>query len=176
MLLGGGNDGPWRRLRLAAALRRAALCAIAVLALPGDASGVVNPHDTTKPRFCLNCHTEDIYAKDCDENEGYCLLGGSVDGICMICHLREDCCTPGKEHLPKLHIGQRTHPSDVQVREIPRAYYPRTLPIHNGRITCRTCHRHVRDPENGYKMLRLVTITAKGVDWAVLCQDCHKDR
>lgn len=134
-----------------------------------------NPHDTSKPKFCLNCHTEEIYARNCSENEGYCLLAGSVDGLCLTCHIKEQCCRPGLQHLPKIHLGMKSHPSNLETREIPRAYFPKTLPIHQGRITCRTCHLHVRENPGGYKMLRLVKVTREGVDWTILCRDCHKD-
>jgi hypothetical protein len=149
---------------------------IAPLVMLSEASGIEDPHDTAKPKYCLNCHTEEIYTKICNETEGYCLLGGSVDGICLICHIKEDCCKPGLEHLPKLHLGLRGHPSDVEIRAIPRDHYPKTLPIHHGRITCNTCHLHTREATGGYKMLRLVKITSQGVDWSVLCKDCHGDR
>lgn len=147
-----------------------------LLVVRGNASGIVNPHDSAKPKFCLNCHTEEIYTKNCNENEGYCLLAGSVDGLCLICHLKEDCCKPGLTHLPKIYLGQRSHPTDIDVRDIPRDYYPKTLPIHQGRITCRTCHLHVQEKPGGYKMLRMVKITGEKADWSVLCRDCHQDR
>lgn len=173
----GGVARTWRRLRWGMALTRAGFFVLSVLVLRGDgAAGIVNPHDTARPKYCLNCHTEEIYSKNCGEAEGYCLLAGSVDGICLTCHLKEDCCKVGLEHLPKLHLGQMRHPSDREIREIPRAYYPRTLPIHHGRITCRTCHLHTRERPGGYKMLRLVKVSGQAVDWSVLCRDCHKDR
>jgi hypothetical protein len=99
-----------------------------------------------------------------------------VDGLCLTCHIREECCKPGLTHVPKLYLGMFSHKSDVEAAKVPEAYYPKTLPIHHGRITCRTCPLHVREAPNGYKMLRLVTITSKGVDWTILCRDCHKDR
>jgi nitrate/TMAO reductase-like tetraheme cytochrome c subunit len=137
---------------------------------------VVDPHDTAQPKFCLNCHTEDVYAKNCNENEGYCLLAGSVDGLCLTCHIKEECCKPGLEHYKKLHLGMRNHPTDVAGSDIPSAYRPSTLPLQQGRITCRTCHLHTRAATGDYKMLRLVKKTNQGVDWTVLCHDCHKDR
>ncbi len=172
---GGVSGSRWRDLR-GIVLQRIVLCAFLVPLLCSEASGIVNPHDTTKPKYCLNCHTEEIYTQNCEDDAGYCLLGGSVDGICLTCHLKEDCCRPGREHLPSIYLGLKSHPTDVEVRDLPSAYYPKTLPIHRGRITCRTCHRHARERSGGYKMLRLVKITDRGVDWSVLCQDCHKDR
>ena len=158
-----------------AALRRVALCAAAVLAMFSDAFGMASPHDSDKPKFCLNCHTEEIYTKNCNENEGYCLLAGSVDGLCLTCHLKEDCCKPGLEHLPRLYLGKHSHPTDIEARDIPRADFPKTLPLFQGRITCRTCHLHTAGKPDDYKMLRLVKISGKGVDWSVLCLDCHQD-
>jgi len=154
----------------------AVFCVVAVLVKYCGAAEIVNPHDMAKPKLCLNCHTEEIYAKNCNESEGYCLLGGSVEGICLTCHIKEECCKPGLEHLKKLHLGERSHQTDVETSRIPQAYYPRTLPVHHGRITCRTCHFHVQAKEGGYKMLRLVKITDQKADWTALCQDCHKNR
>ena len=166
----------WRRARPGARPGWTVVAALLLLAARAGAAEIVSPHNTDTPKVCLNCHTEEIYAKICDEIEGYCLLAGSVDGLCLTCHIKEECCKPGLQHLPKLHIGLRNHPTDVRTREIPPAYLPRTLPIHNGRVTCRTCHLHKRESVGGYKMLRLVRITERGVDWDSLCQDCHKDR
>ena len=171
-----GVIGKWRRVAMLAALMAALPCACSLLVEHADAAEIVNPHDTSKPKFCLNCHTEEIYAKNCNEPEGYCLLAGSVDGLCLTCHIKEECCKPGLTHLPKIHLGMKNHPSNVEASDIPSAYYPKTLPLHQGRITCRTCHLHVREKPDGYKMLRLVDITSKGVDWTVLCHDCHKGR
>src|SRR5512140_3107216 len=104
-------SGWWRVFRRGAAVRAAAWLALAVLTVPGAALGIVNPHDTTKPKYCLNCHTEEIYAKDCNESEGWCLLGGSVDTLCLTCHVKEECCKPGLSHLPKLYLGLHSHPT-----------------------------------------------------------------
>jgi nitrate/TMAO reductase-like tetraheme cytochrome c subunit len=168
--------GPRRRRRWTASFAWAAFLAVSTLAVRGDGAEMVNPHLTPRPKFCLNCHTEEIFTRPCGENEGYCLLAGSVDALCLTCHVKEDCCRVGQEHLPKLYLGQRTHPSDVEPGEIPRAYAPKTLPIHRGRITCRTCHLHTQEGTDGYKMLRIVKAGEHGVDWSVLCKDCHKDR
>jgi len=171
-----GVFGSLRRFPRQAAFTAAVFCACTVFARYSAAVEIVNPHDTSKPKFCLNCHTEEIYTRNCNENEGYCLLGGSVEGLCLTCHIREECCKPGLAHLPKIYLGMRSHPSNVETRDIPSAFYPKTLPIHQGRITCRTCHLHTREKTGGYKMLRLVKITSQGVDWTGLCQDCHKSR
>ena len=152
------------------------IAAFFLLAAHADAAEVSSPHDTDEPKICLNCHTSDIYSKLCNESAGYCLLAGSVDGLCLTCHVKEECCKPGLEHLPRLHLGMKNHPTDVTLGNVPPAYRPKTLPLHNGRITCHTCHLHRRDKQGGYKMLRLVNVTAKGVDWTPLCHDCHKDR
>ena len=151
------------------------LAAITMHAMSCDATEIASPHTTDEPKVCLNCHTREIYAKICDESAGFCLLAGSVDGLCLTCHIKEECCKPGLEHLPRLHLGQKSHPTDVQIGEIPDAYRPRTLPIYKNRITCGTCHLHRRERSGGYKMLRLVRITNQGVDWTPLCKDCHKE-
>ena len=176
MAAGGGASGSARRSLWGPALLLASVCALPVLMLHRDAAALADPHDTAMPKFCLNCHTEEIYSKSCSENDGYCLLAGTVDGICMSCHVNEECCKPGLEHLPRLHLGLRSHLSDIDARDVAPTSYPRTLPIHQGRITCRTCHLHTREPGGDYKMLRLVRISSRGVDWTALCQDCHRDR
>jgi hypothetical protein len=152
------------------------LGAAALLLLPGGAAAVVNPHDTSEPQYCLNCHTAEIYEKTCDEGQGYCLLAGSVDAVCLMCHIKEDCCRVGQEHLPRLYLGHKSHPTDLDTGEITRAYVPESLPVHQGRITCRTCHLHRRERPEGYKMLRLVDVKGTEIDWTVLCHDCHKER
>jgi hypothetical protein len=139
------------------------------------AADQANPHDTAKPGYCLNCHTESIYRHDCDDPAGFCLLANSVDGLCLLCHIKEDCCRLGREHQSQLYIGRLRHPSDVDVSDVKRAYLPRSLPTHNGRITCRTCHLHTRRLSGDYKMLRIVKISGDAVDWAVLCADCHEE-
>jgi nitrate/TMAO reductase-like tetraheme cytochrome c subunit len=165
-----------RRSFVRAACGLAAAAALAAFAPRAETAEIVDPHDTSQPKFCLNCHTEEVYAKNCNENEGYCLLAGSVDGLCLTCHIKEDCCKPGLEHYKKLHLGMRSHPTNIEGRDIPAAYIPSTLPLQQGRITCRTCHLHTRAATGDYKMLRLVRKTNQGVDWTVLCHDCHKDR
>jgi len=169
-----GLFGSWRRPSWWATLAGISIFALSLPVISG-AIDIANPHDSSKPKFCLNCHTAEIYAKNCNEPEGFCLLAGSVDGLCLICHIKEECCRPGLQHLPKIHLGMKNHPSDLDVGKIPRAYYPKTLPVYQGRITCSTCHLHFQEKPGGYKMLRLVTITKEGVDWTVLCHDCHKD-
>lgn len=136
---------------------------------------VTNPHDSTRPDYCLDCHTEEIYGSNCDEPEGFCLLADSVDGLCLLCHVQEDCCRAGQEHQAKLFLGKITHPSGIDSRDVSPKHRPRELPTHDGKITCRTCHLHTRlQPEN-YKMLRIVRIEGDKVDWSVLCQDCHDE-
>lgn len=175
MTLGGGSFGSRARFFRGVVLAAAMVCVSALMVRNGVAAGIVNPHDSAQPKFCTNCHTKDVYSKICDEIEGYCLLGGSVDAICLICHVKEDCCKPGLENLLGLHLGMFSHPSDVETRDVPEEYYPKTLPIQHGRITCLTCHLHTRPASGGYKMLRLVTITGDRADYTVLCHDCHKD-
>jgi hypothetical protein len=67
------------------------------------------------------------------------------------------------------------HPSDIEVSRVKRAYLPTSLPIHNGRISCRTCHLHTRKASGDYKMLRLVKVSGDDVDWSILCSDCHEE-
>lgn len=138
-----------------------------------DALAAVNPHTSTRPDYCANCHTEEIYTGNCDEVAGFCLLADSVDALCLICHVKEECCPLGQDHQAKLYIGKNTHPSDVRTTDVNPDYFPKTLPVHKGTITCRTCHLHTREGQSGYKMLRIVERRKDGVDWSLLCADCH---
>ena len=136
---------------------------------------VPNPHDTTRPGYCLDCHTEEVYSKDCDAPEGFCLLADSVDALCLLCHLKEDCCRTGQEHQARLYLGAHSHVSGVEVRDVERRFRPTTLPVQDGVITCRTCHLHNRPQSGDYKMLRIVKTGGSKVDWSGLFADCHAD-
>lgn len=154
----------------------AVLAASLALAIAAPAAETVtNPHDTTKPDYCLDCHDESIYRHGCDDPAGFCLLADSVDGLCLLCHIAEDCCRTGQQHQSRLYLGKMRHPSDIDVSRAKKAYLPKSLPIHNGRISCRTCHLHTRKTPRDYKMLRIVKLTGSDVDWSVLCADCHDE-
>ncbi len=139
-----------------------------------SAPAIVDPHDESDPQRCRSCHTQAIHDPDRREGE-YHLLTASVDGVCLICHRKEECCRVGQEHLEKLFLGEHTHPSDLRVSRVGREHRPRTLPVHDGRITCNTCHLHDRGKPEDYKLVRLVISKRTGVDWTPLCHDCHDD-
>lgn len=163
------SAGNWVRPVLGVLFMSALLCG----ASRADAEETVNPH-STRITECTDCHIEDIYTEDCHERDGFCLIAKSVDDLCLHCHVKEECCRLGQDHQAQLFLGERNHPSDVDVRDVDPAHLPETLPIHNGRITCRTCHLHSRAEKSDYKMLRLVEVDGNEVDWTVLCQDCHE--
>jgi len=150
------------------------VCTILSSALPAHTSETVDPHDT-RIIDCDNCHTKDIYTEDCHQGDGFCLVAQSVDDLCLRCHMKEDCCRLGQDHQAQLFLGERSHPSDLAARDVDPAHLPRTLPLHDERITCRTCHLHGRAEESDYKMLRLMKWNEGKVDWTALCHDCHED-
>jgi hypothetical protein len=150
------------------------VCALLFSGPWANAEDTVDPHET-RITGCTDCHTEDIYTEDCHENDGFCLIAKSVDDLCLHCHVKAECCRLGQEHQSQLFLGAGNHPSDVDISDVDPAHLPETLPIHDGRITCRTCHLHSRAEESDYKMLRLVKLDGKKVDWSVLCLDCHDD-
>jgi nitrate/TMAO reductase-like tetraheme cytochrome c subunit len=168
----GENPRKGRRQIIGAALL---LAGVALPAGADTAPPVPYPHDSARPEYCLDCHSKDIYRGDCDDPSGFCLLSGSVDGLCLRCHLPENCCRTGQEHQAKLYIGGLRHASDLEVGRVKIAYRPRTLPIHRGKITCRTCHLHTKVRADDYKMLRIVKRDGEQVDWSVLCKDCHEE-
>ena len=147
---------------------------LALGGFPSQAKTVPYPHDSSRPGYCLDCHTEEVYRGNCDDPSGFCLLDGTVDGLCLHCHVREDCCRVGQEHQAKLFLGQKSHGSDVEVGRVRVGYRPRTLPVHKDKITCRTCHLHTKAATGDYKMLRIVQRNGENVDWSVLCRDCHE--
>jgi len=124
---------------------------------------------------CTDCHTSDIYTEDCHDTDSFCLAAESVDDLCLTCHVKEECCRLGQEHQGQLFLGEKSHPSDIDVRDVSRAHLPETLPIQDGRITCGTCHLHARAEDSDYKMLRLVKVQGEEVDWTALCADCHSE-
>jgi len=136
------------------------------------AEEIADPHNTHMAD-CTKCHTSDIYTEDCHESDSFCLAAESVDNLCLTCHVKEDCCRLGQDHQSQLFLGENTHPSDIDVRDVSPAHLPKTLPIQDGRITCDTCHLHSRAGESDYKMLRLVKVEGEEVDWTALCADCH---
>jgi len=150
------------------------ICALLFSAPWTDAEEIVDPHNT-RITECTDCHTVDIYTEDCHERDGFCLTAKSVENLCLRCHVKEECCRLGQDHQAQLFLGVRNHPSNVDLRDVNPAHLPETLPIHDGRITCRTCHLHSRAEESDYKMLRLVELEGSEVDWTVLCQDCHEE-
>ena len=142
--------------------------------LRADAEEIVDPHET-RITDCTDCHTRDIYTEDCHESDGFCLTARSVDDLCLHCHVKAECCRLGQEHQSQLFLGGRSHPSNLDIGDVKPAHLPKTLPIHDGRITCRTCHLHSRAEGSDYKMLRLVKLDGDKVDWTTLCADCHEE-
>jgi hypothetical protein len=150
------------------------VCVALPAPLPAYATDTLDPH-RTRIAECTDCHTEDIYTEDCHQSDGFCLAAQSVDDLCLRCHMQEECCRLGQDHQAQLFLGERSHRSNMAAREVDPAHLPKTLPLHNERITCRTCHLHSRAEEKDYKMLRLVKLEGGKVDWTSLCHDCHEE-
>ncbi|MBI5419695.1 MAG: hypothetical protein HZA60_06385 [Deltaproteobacteria bacterium] len=126
------------------------------------AFGVLNPH--IEPPQCDSCHKK-IPTEEEAAAGHYFLLKDTIDDTCHICH-EKTCCKPGSLH-------GINHPSNI--KDWDRKYFrkPKTLPLHNGYITCNTCHLHRMPGGNQYKMVRIVKIDGKKIDWTDLCTDCH---
>jgi len=123
---------------------------------------VINPH--VKPEPCESCHTKIPTAADGDRGE-YFLLKESIDETCHVCH-EKTCCKPGSLH-------GSSHPSNIDRWDREKFRKPKTLPLHNGFITCNTCHMHSKPDGPSFKMVRIVKIDGKKIDWSDLCTDCH---
>ncbi len=50
---------------------------------------------------------------------------------------------------------------------------PKQLSLHKRYITCNTCHLHRKPEGQDYKLVRLVKISNKKIDWSEFCVDCH---
>lgn len=130
------------------------------------AVGLLNPH--IKPEPCESCHRK-IPNEDETRAGDYFLLKDTIDATCHICH-EYTCCKVGS-----LHEKNRNHPSDIDSWDSDIARKPRDLPLHNGFITCNTCHLHTKPDGEDYKLVRLVKISTMKNDWTELCMDCHVD-
>ncbi len=125
-------------------------------------AGVLNPH--LKPEPCLSCHTK-VPSKAEARAEKYFYLKETIDATCKVCH---DCCRVGAIHI------EMNHPSDFADWDRNRFTAPKSLPLHNGKITCNTCHHHRAPDEPTIYLLRKVKVGDRfGMDWSALCDDCH---
>ena len=122
----------------------------------------LNPH--LKPEPCLSCHTKVPTAAEARAGK-YFHIKETIDATCKICHT---CCRVGRMHL------EMNHPSDVDDWDRSRFTAPQSLPLHNGKITCNTCHFHRAPDEPTIHLLRKVKVGDRfGLDWSELCLDCH---
>lgn len=155
-------------------MARIVLAIATLLFLVEGVPAILDPHDESNPDRCRSCHTADI--ADAEPGSGdYHLLAETIDGVCLVCHLEEDCCVIGQDHQEKIYLGMHSHPTDIERGEIQRIHLPRTLPLFDKKITCNTCHSHERQKPRDYKMVRLAVVSDLGVDWTPLCSDCHED-
>lgn len=140
------------------------LAAAVLLAASPETGALLNPH--VKPEPCESCHTK--VPTEADGKSGdYFLLQDTIDDTCHVCH-EKTCCKPGSIHGVN-------HPSNIDKWDWKKFRRPKTLPLHNGFITCNTCHLHTRPDGPSYKMLRIVLIDGKRIDWTDLCRDCHTE-
>jgi hypothetical protein len=147
-------------------VRSLLLCSLAVALLLAvsyrDSGSTVNPH--IKPEPCASCHTK--VPTEADGRVGdYFLLKDSIDDTCHVCH-ETTCCKPGSLH-------GSSHPSNIDKWDWKLFRRPKTLPLHNGFITCNTCHMHTKPDGPSYKLVRIVKMDGKMIDWTELCRDCH---
>src|SRR5512139_867418 len=128
-----------------------------------DSHGLLNPH--IKPEPCGSCHTK-VPTEEDGRTGDYFLLKDRIDDTCHICH-EKTCCKPGSLH-------GTNHPSNIDRWDWKKFRRPKILPLHNGFITCSTCHVHSKPDGPSYKMVRIVKIDGKRIDWTELCRDCHE--
>lgn len=153
---------------MGAAERISAILSIIILSLVTGSSfalGNVDPHDDT-PENCQYCHTQVPTSEDASSGELF-LIEDTIDGTCHTCH-PYDCCRINS-------LKGHNHPSNVSEWDVENFTEPTTLPLHDGFITCNTCHFHLRPDGQDYRMVRIVKIKLEGVDWVGLCLDCHRN-
>lgn len=155
-------------------LKLALIAVLMILSSTTEASAVTDPHqDSVDKPTCLFCHVKGFETAEASKI-GTTLLEDTVDGVCLRCHVKTECCPIGQKHMGGLFIGY-SHASDLETRDIKKEYLPKTLPLQDGKMTCNTCHLHRRPGGRDYKLVRLAVFKDTGVDWTNLCLDCHKD-
>ena len=127
---------------------------------------IIDPHE--EPATCRSCHDRIPAEEDAQSGDLY-LLAETIDDTCHMCH-PYDCCRIGA-------LTGHNHPSNVSKWDVEKFTVPKKLPLHDGLITCNTCHYHRENEATGgkYKMVRMVKVTLDRVDWTALCLDCHVD-
>ncbi len=135
---------------------------LALVAAATAARAADNPH--VEPARCLACHTK-VPTADDGERGDYFLIRDTIDDTCHACHTSA-CCMPGTLH-------GANHPSNINNWDWKLFHRPKTLPLFNGYITCSTCHFHREAEGSAYKLVRIVKVDGKKVDWTELCHDCH---
>lgn len=128
----------------------------------GRSEAAPNPH--VPPELCENCHIKIPTRQEVALGD-FSLIGGSIDATCHICH-PEKCCQGDIRH-------PSNHPSNVKTWDRKKVKRPLTVPLHNGYITCNTCHLHRSPDTPTVYLLRKVKTTKDGLDWTDLCRDCH---
>lgn len=123
----------------------------------------IDPHDS--PDGCLVCHIAVPGPEDAAEKR-YHLVANSIDETCNRCHAESACA---------LGVNRTAHPSSLLMWDsrIHTGPHPRTLPLHEGRIVCTTCHYRTRQADEGYRMVRKAAWYDGQPDLTAFCADCH---
>lgn len=147
-----------------ATLRHLLLSVVVLAAAASSVQGLVNPH--VEPANCPSCHTRAPTAEEGQAGD-YFLTKETIDDTCHVCH-EYSCCKPSSLH------GQN-HPSNINTWDRTLFRRPKTLPLFDGYIMCDTCHFHRNAQGTTYKLVRIVKVDGKKIDWTELCVDCHVD-
>lgn len=133
------------------------------LSFPLAASALDNPHESMDA--CPACHSAIPSLEDAEARE-FRLLQGTIDATCKACHADFTCA---------LGLGKVVHPSGIEEWDRVVCDGPKTLPLHEGKITCATCHYHLKPVGADFKMVRKATFYEGNVDLTAFCGDCHED-
>jgi hypothetical protein len=145
-------------------VRPIVLSFLLLVAVPAAVSlAFANPHRS--PEGCRSCHIA-VPTPDEAAAEWNHLVSSTIEGTCRRCHANTACL---------LGVNQVPHASGISV--LGSGYgslpVPRTLPVHDGKIACTTCHNMQKSDDDSYRMLRKVAWRDGSPDFTAFCADCH---
>ncbi len=148
-------------------MKRQLLIALAIFFISLATATVViaadNPH--TSMDACPVCHVA-IPSPDDARVDEFRLTRNSIDDTCKGCHADKSCA---------LGLGRVAHPSGIDTWDRHICDGPKTLPLFKGKITCATCHFHLKPVGPDFKMVRNARFFDGQVEMSALCADCHED-
>lgn len=139
------------------------LCIWALLLLPTTVwAADINPH--LDDNFCLACHSKVPTRLEAQSGHSF-LLGDTIDETCGLCH---------RVLVDQSRHTLTGHPTGIKTATAQSP--PSTLPLSDGYITCKTCHRCIADGTGPtFAMLRTgQSGLSMDEERTALCRQCHQ--